>query len=50
MTPGPLADAAPEIDLFHAGGREAEIEEVFRRIMSACRSISWRSPAPPMPT
>lgn len=25
---------APAIDLFHAGGREAEIEEVFRRILS----------------
>jgi RecB family exonuclease len=25
----------PEIHLFHAGGREAEIEEVFRRILAA---------------
>jgi RecB family exonuclease len=26
--------AAPSTDLFHAGGREAEIEEVFRRILA----------------
>ena len=25
----------PKIQLFHAGGREAEIEEVFRRILAA---------------
>ena len=27
--------ASPHIELFHAGGREAEIEEVFRRILQA---------------
>jgi len=37
------------IELFHAGGREAEIEEVFRRILtSGHRSTRSRSPARPM--
>ena len=27
------------IDLFHAGGREAEIEEVFRRILATGASL-----------
>jgi ATP-dependent helicase/nuclease subunit B len=27
------------VDLFHAGGREAEVEEVFRRILASERSI-----------
>lgn len=31
----PAAPARPAIALFHAGGREAEIEEVVRRILSA---------------
>ena len=38
MTPGFVATtgaAKPKIQLFHAGGREAEIEEVFRRILTA---------------
>ena len=35
------------LELFHAGGREAEIEEVFRRILAAARrSTRWRSRAP----
>jgi RecB family exonuclease len=29
------AHPAPAVELFHAGGREAEIEEVFRRILSS---------------
>jgi ATP-dependent helicase/nuclease subunit B len=35
----PSAVPATRIDLFHAGGREAEIEEVFRRILSAGVSL-----------
>ena len=38
MTPAVVATSGapkPEIHLFHAGGREAEIEEVFRRILAA---------------
>ena len=38
MTPGFVATSGapkPEVHLFHAGGREAEIEEVFRRILAA---------------
>jgi ATP-dependent helicase/nuclease subunit B len=37
MTPGVVAASAPlpVIQLFHAGGREAEIEEVFRRILGS---------------
>jgi ATP-dependent helicase/nuclease subunit B len=32
------ASPGPRLDLFHAGGREAEVEEVFRRIVqSGCR-------------
>ena len=42
MTPG-SAVAKPaankKIELFHAGGREAEIEEVFRRILAARLSL-----------
>ena len=37
MTPGFVATSGapkPEVHLFHAGGREAEIEEVFRRILA----------------
>ena len=30
----PLSSPRPQIQLFHAGGREAEIEEVFRRILA----------------
>ncbi|MBA3886736.1 MAG: PD-(D/E)XK nuclease family protein, partial [Acidobacteria bacterium] len=29
-----LGEANPTIGLFHAGGREAEVEEIFRRILS----------------
>ena len=42
MTPAAVAAHAgstPAIYLFHAGGREAEIEEVFRRILSAGASL-----------
>jgi hypothetical protein len=35
MTPPSAAPSQARIDLFHAGGREAEIEEVFRRILAA---------------
>jgi RecB family exonuclease len=35
MTPPSSAPSKARIDLFHAGGREAEIEEVFRRILAA---------------
>src|SRR6185295_11478995 len=38
MTPAVVETSSglkPEIQLFHAGGREAEIEEVFRRILTA---------------
>ncbi len=35
MTPPSSAPSTARIDLFHAGGREAEIEEVFRRILAA---------------
>ena len=34
MTPSSSAPSQAHIDLFHAGGREAEIEEVFRRILA----------------
>ena len=34
MTPPSSAPTKARIDLFHAGGREAEIEEVFRRILA----------------
>jgi len=37
MTPGFVVTSGapkPEVHLFHAGGREAEIEEVFRRILA----------------
>jgi ATP-dependent helicase/nuclease subunit B len=37
MTPGFVATTGapkPEVHLFHAGGREAEIEEVFRRVLA----------------
>jgi ATP-dependent helicase/nuclease subunit B len=34
MTPPSSAPLEARIDLFHAGGREAEIEEVFRRILA----------------
>src|SRR5688572_31566730 len=34
-TPG----ASSNIELFHAGGREAEIEEVFRRILTGGASL-----------
>ncbi len=34
MTPPSSAPTEARIDLFHAGGREAEIEEVFRRILA----------------
>ena len=33
------APESPAIHLFHAGGREAEIEEVFRRILAAGASL-----------
>ena len=29
----------PRIDLFHAGGKEAEVEEVFRRILASGTSL-----------
>ena len=35
MTPPSSAPSKSRIALFHAGGREAEIEEVFRRILAA---------------
>jgi len=38
MTPAFVATSGapkPEVHLFHAGGREAEIEDVFRRILAA---------------
>jgi len=35
MTPPSSAPSKGRIDLFHAGGREAEIEEVFRRILAS---------------
>ena len=38
MTPGFLTKSGapkPDVRLFHAGGREAEIEEIFRRILAA---------------
>jgi len=34
MAPPSSAPSKARIDLFHAGGREAEIEEVFRRILA----------------
>ena len=37
--PGATPGASANIDLFHAGGREAEIEEVFRRILTAGASL-----------
>jgi len=36
---GPSSIRSRELSLFHAGGREAEIEEVFRRIVSAGVSL-----------
>ena len=41
MTPASRAKTSPDkkIELFHAGGREAEIEEVFRRILAAGVSL-----------
>ncbi len=41
MTPASAAKTTPEkkVELFHAGGREAEIEEVFRRILAAGVSL-----------
>ena len=41
MTPESAAKTAPDrkLELFHAGGREAEIEEVFRRILAAGVSL-----------
>ncbi len=33
--PSPLLTAARAVSLFRAGGREAEVEEIFRRILSA---------------
>jgi RecB family exonuclease len=42
MTPAsvPLgASPASKLELFHAGGREAEIEEVFRRILASSASL-----------
>ena len=33
------AIAMPALQLFHAGGRDAEIEEVFRRILASRRSL-----------
>ena len=51
MAPGPSSLRSERSTLFHAGGREAEIEEVFRRILApARRSTRWRSPAPPTRT
>lgn len=35
----PEGSQAPRLTLFHAGGREAEIEEVFRRILVSGRSL-----------
>ena len=32
-------NAVRTIQLFHAGGHEAEIEEVFRRIAASCASL-----------
>lgn len=39
MDPGATPGAASSIELFHAGGREAEIEEVFRRILARGASL-----------
>lgn len=41
MTPGSAATGSPKpnIGLFHAGGREAEIDEVFRRILAKGASL-----------
>jgi CRISPR/Cas system-associated exonuclease Cas4 (RecB family) len=42
MTPGLVVRSGapkPEVHLFHAGGREAEIEEVFRRILSTAVTL-----------
>ncbi|MBA2305387.1 MAG: PD-(D/E)XK nuclease family protein [Acidobacteria bacterium] len=37
--PQPAADLSAYLELFHAGGREAEIEEVFRRILANGASL-----------
>lgn len=34
-----LAANVPDVQLFHAGGSEAEVEEVFRRILTSGRSL-----------
>jgi RecB family exonuclease len=39
MTPPSSAPSKARIDLFHAGGREAEIEEVLRRILATGASL-----------
>ena len=39
LSKGGAATASSAIHLFHAGGREAEIEEVFRRILAAGASL-----------
>lgn len=39
MSPRAGSQAVDRIQLFHAGGRDAEIEEVFRRILSAGASL-----------
>jgi ATP-dependent helicase/nuclease subunit B len=33
------ANAMPGLQLFHAGGRDAEVEEVFRRVLASRRSL-----------
>jgi len=48
MDPAAAAPAGDDtLTMFCAGGREAEVEEIFRRIGRAgLASIRWRSPAP----
>jgi ATP-dependent helicase/nuclease subunit B len=35
LLPAPPPGACTDLQLFHAGGREAEVEELFRRVMAA---------------
>ncbi len=39
MAPQSVPSPVLEVDLFHAGGRDAEIEEVFRRILASGRTL-----------
>jgi hypothetical protein len=43
MTP-PSSPSTARIDLFHAGGREAEVEEVFRRILATGAPLECSGP------